>query len=156
MQKLLLGPEGLLHSQEGKKEFVELVSSQLSEGDPLADLLHRTLEVTADTLDPERLFLAFSKTLMLSFLQKPAKPATSTKGFGALIEHCFWGSLMGDINAPTASWERFMVRYSKKPQPSAAGILIQQDLDELYSRLENKLKGSFPVREKRPANKRAK
>lgn len=70
MKKILIGPEGLLQSEEGRNKFVEIVRSRLPEGEGLEKVLQDILEASVSVLEEDEIFQAFVSPLLPLFLRE--------------------------------------------------------------------------------------
>ncbi len=148
MEKLLLSPQGLLRTDQGRKAFVQIVERQLPQEDKLSGLLADILKASVSAVDAERLFLSLVESLLPMFLQAPStstKPVSLELLVRKLKEKIPYDSFVynylgdSDIKLPKRAYMDFLKRYQKNPKSTVLLNRVEALAEPFISEVERNL-----------------
>jgi SAM-dependent methyltransferase len=167
MQKLLLGPNGLLHQEAGREHFAQMITAYLPQQQGVSELLNKIVSASCDTMEPEKLSLALSNPLLTIFLQRPAATSAvnlrqTAEAIKSLIVSHIGEVAFKDQEAMKGlgveAYEDFLARSSQRPDHSAAYRGLQPQLDSLQAKLKSGLglaQAQGPAASQRPGQAKA-
>ncbi|MFA6350198.1 MAG: ATP-binding protein, partial [Candidatus Omnitrophota bacterium] len=151
LEKLLLGPNGLLHAKAGQRAFVRVLKKYVPVDSGSAETLADIAAAAVETIDPEHVFLAIVPSLTGIILQRKIKKQQSENDMKALAS-----ALSDGISgAPTAfenmrsfseikyykksAFEEFLGIYRHRPASNEAWLRVAQLTDSLTGRIGSSL-----------------